>query len=118
MKILIVDDSMPVRESYKMILRDRHQIFTAEDRIIGFLMFKDKGPFDLIISGIRSPGPKAVSFLGAIKVSNPYQKILLVTASPRDAEAEEIGRMGIPIIEKPFGVKEFLEEIERMIPMP
>ncbi len=81
MRVLIADDSKPVRERLVSLISEVENVNIvgqAENTIEAKILIKELNP-DLIILDIRMPGGTGMDILGNIKKFNPKIKIIILT---------------------------------------
>ena len=102
LKILVVDDELPIREVLSAFLREAgHQVETAADGRIALGKYMD-GPCDVVMMDRVMPEMSGDALAAAIRQLNPEQPIIMVTGSadvvPRPTESRSIDL----VIRKPF----------------
>jgi len=78
-KILYVDDNRKVLESYKRQLRKKFDIEVAQSGEQGLDLFKEHGPFAVVVSDMRMPGMDGLEFLIEVKKINPDTVRMILT---------------------------------------
>ena len=81
MRVLIADDSKPVRERLVSLISEVENVNIvgqAENTIEAKILIKELNP-DLIILDIRMPGGTGMDIIGNIKKFNPKIKIIILT---------------------------------------
>ncbi len=114
-RVLIVDDSAVVRQTFASILASDPQIEimgTAADPFIAAQRIRDEVP-DVITLDVEMPRMDGITFLQKIMSQHPIPVVMCSSLTERGSEtalkALEYG--AVEIIEKPrMGVKKFLEE--------
>jgi DNA-binding NtrC family response regulator len=117
--LLVVDDDNDVREGLAMHLSDLgYAVRQARSGDEGLEYFHNRGPFGCVISDYQMPGLKirdGVAMLAAIRAEVPEQKCIIQSASWNLAELmEEMGIGDIPILHKPYSLKEMAEALTKM----
>lgn len=115
--VLVVDDENGIRESMKMILKDRYRVLTAESAEEA-LDYLKKNPFDVdvIFSDIIMCQMNGIQFLENLKKIQPHSETVLMTAYPTLDTTLSALRLGAAdYIVKPFGVDEILEATRRAL---
>ena len=107
--ILVVDDELSIRESFKLILSDKYYILTAASGEAAVKHAADN-PLDLAFLDIRMPGMDGLETLKRIKEVNPELMVVMVTAVNDVQKASEAIRLGAQdYIVKPFDVNQVLK---------
>ena len=115
--VLVVDDENGIRESMKMILKDRYRVLTAESAEEA-LDYMKKNPFDVdvIFSDIIMCQMNGIQFLENLKKMQPHSETVLMTAYPTLDTTLSALRLGAAdYIVKPFGVDEILDATRRAL---
>lgn len=117
-QILVVDDSVSIRQVVSRLMEDQGwQAETAKDGIDALETLRDFFP-DIIILDIEMPGMNGYEFLGALRADARYRDIPVVMLTSRTAKkhrqkALSLGAKGF--IVKPYHDDEFIELISRLI---
>src|SRR5207248_5881987 len=83
-RILIVDDEPAITRTMQIILtHDQHQVEVAADSDTALRLY-DASRYDLVITDYKMPGVDGLELARLIRVWNPTQPILLVTANVED----------------------------------
>jgi response regulator RpfG family c-di-GMP phosphodiesterase len=111
--ILVVDDELGVRESFRMILKDKYNLFIHSDSEDA-LESVSKNRIDVALLDIRMPKMSGIELLKKIKKIEPDIQVLMVTGHATLDTAVEAMRFGaFDYIYKPFD-KDKLEELVRV----
>lgn len=111
--VLVVDDDLGVRESLKMILKDRYSISTASNVDEAANALKEISPLTIFLD-IRMPKSNGLDFLKRMQSTDPSIPIIIITAFPSSQTAITALRNGaFDYIVKPFEPSEILETVER-----
>ena len=78
-KILFVDDSRNVLETYQRQFRKRFDIETALGSEWGLDKLSTEGPFSVVVSDFRMPNIDGVDFLNRVKAQMPDASRILIT---------------------------------------
>lgn len=115
--VLVVDDEKGIRESLKMILKDRYRILTSESAEAALeLLQKTTDEIDVVFSDILMCQMNGIQFLESLKKVYPTAEAILMTAYPTMDTTLAALRLGASdYIVKPFGVDEILEATRRAI---
>jgi len=71
--------------------------------------------FDVVISDFNMPGPSGLEFLNKIRQDHREMILVLITAYGTDALEEEVHRLGIGYITKPFEPSHLVQIIHGLI---
>ncbi len=89
-KILVVDDSLTVREVERRLLENAgYDVTAAVDGMDGWNMVQ-KRQFDLIISDIDMPRMNGIQFVKTVKGDSKYKAIPIIIISYKDREEDKI----------------------------
>ena len=114
-KILVIDDEELMRELVKkMLMRDRHEVFTAQDGVDGVKQFHELNP-DLVITDIIMPNKDGYEVIKELLATNAKLPIIAMSGGRRLVtdgfdSIEKIGSKGI--LQKPFTQQQLREMIE------
>jgi len=89
-KILVVDDELSIRESFKLILEGKYEVVTAASGEGGLKASTDH-QVDLAFLDIRMPGLNGLETLKRLKDINPSLEVVMVTAVNDVRKASEAG---------------------------
>jgi DNA-binding response OmpR family regulator len=116
-RILLVDDEPAITRTMQLILtRDQYQVEVAAGSDAALRLY-DVGRFDLVILDFKMPEVDGLELARLIRVWNPDQPILLVSAN-----LEEMVRSGgnlenfTNVLEKPFSVEALRTAIADSLP--
>lgn len=113
--ILVVDDELGIRESLRMILKDRFNVLTASnvDEAVKSL---EKTNADVMFLDIRMPKVNGLDFLKRVQSFTSAIPVIIITAFPSSQTAITAFRNGaFDYITKPFESSEILEVAERAL---
>jgi DNA-binding NtrC family response regulator len=114
-RILIVDDEPTVRESIRMILKDRAEILPApsgEDA----LRLISQHRFDVVLLDILMPGIDGLEVLERIRAQTQVPQVIMLTATKTVKTAVRAMKLGaFDYLTKPFDVDELLIIVERAL---
>jgi len=71
--------------------------------------------FDVVISDFNMPGVSGLELLNKIRQDHREMILVLITAYATDTLEEEVHRLGIGYVTKPFGVSLLVQSIHDMI---
>ncbi|PKN29783.1 MAG: hypothetical protein CVU64_06415 [Deltaproteobacteria bacterium HGW-Deltaproteobacteria-21] len=113
--ILVVDDELGVRESFKMVLKDNYNVLLAGTGNEAIELF-GKNPTDLVLLDILLPDIDGLTLLERIKNVDPQVEIVMVTAVREIHSAVKAIKLGAyEYIIKPFIVEDVLNIIDRAL---
>ena len=114
-KILLIDDEEQMRFLLtRMLTRDGHEVFVAQDGVEGKQTFYQVKP-DLVITDIVMPIKDGLEVIAEIRTTHPMQSIIAMSGGRRilaiDLESKEI--IGVKsILQKPFTHQELQEVVQ------
>jgi DNA-binding NtrC family response regulator len=116
-KVLVVDDEMSVRESFKMILEIKdYEVKTAKDMEEAEAAVKQEN-FDMAFVDLRFENRDiGLDILAKIKQIKPATEVAIVTAFPSEMtkiNATQLGALGY--INKPFTMESIYEMVDRAL---
>jgi len=114
-RVLIVDDEPSVRESVRMVLKDRHQVLTAAagNQALDLIT---QSPVDVVLLDILMPGMDGLEVLERIKGRASGPQVIMLTATKTVKTAVAAMKLGaFNYITKPFDVDELMVTVERAI---
>lgn len=113
--VLIVDDERGVRQSFKMVLKDKYNVLLAETGEQSIDIFI-KTSVDLILLDILLPDIDGIDLLEKFKKIDPTTEIIMVTAVKEIQTAVKAIKLGAyEYIVKPFQVNDVLVLIDRAL---
>lgn len=99
MRILVVDDDEAILEIIATMLRGAgHEIECASDGKEAFRVYRERGPFGFVLTGLAMPGMNGVELIGAIARASHRQNFGFMTAHR--------------VLQKPFAVEQLLAFVE------
>jgi DNA-binding NtrC family response regulator len=114
-RVLIVDDEPGVRESLRLILKERADPVSAQsgDAALNLLT---RETFDVILLDILMPGRDGLETLERIRQISPIPQVIMVTATKTVKTAVQAMKLGaFDYVTKPFDVEELLLIVERAL---
>jgi DNA-binding NtrC family response regulator len=113
--ILVVDDEPGIRQSFKMVLKDRFLIFLAESGSAATEILT-KNKVDLILLDILLPDTNGLDLLEKLKTIDPMPEVIMVTAVKEIQTAVRAIKLGAyEYIIKPFLVDDVVNIINRAL---
>jgi response regulator RpfG family c-di-GMP phosphodiesterase len=95
-RILCVDDDTNILEAFAQNLRDRFEVFTAENAADGLQLMNAESPFAVVMSDLRMPHMDGTVFLSKVQRLAPdTTRILLTGQGDMEAAIEAVNRGGI-----------------------
>ena len=113
MKILVIDDERPIRNSLKEILMDEgYEVETAESGAQA-LELVDKEKFDVIFCDIKMPGMDGIEVLGKLVEMGLDAAVVMISGhADIDTAVECIKKGAFDFIEKPLDLNRILITIK------
>ena len=114
--ILVVDDEPYVCDALKMLLSlDGHRVVTAGSGPEALELY-GKEPFDLVITDYSMPAMKGDELSVAIKVLNPGQRIVMITAYVEALTSAGGRPNGVDVlVSKPFQLDQIRQAISEAL---
>jgi len=113
--ILVVDDENGIRQSFKMVLKDRFNVLLAENGKEAE-EFLTKNPVDVILLDILLPDVNGLDLLEKLKALDPNPEVIMVTAVKEIQSAVRAIKLGAyEYIIKPFLVDDVINIINRAL---
>lgn len=113
MRILVVEDNIPVRETIADVLQlmnhEVHYASSAEEALK--LLASLDAPLDMLISDISLPGQSGCDLYEQVKVYYPGCRALLTSGLPREHHR---GLNGAAFLQKPFTLDGLMDNVERL----
>ena len=112
-RILVIDDDKSVRESIKLVLKDRYMVYAVSgaEEGIGHMA---QNPVDLVVLDIQMPGMDGITALEEIKKNHPDTEVMLLTAYGAFESAKSAVRLGaFDYLQKPFDIGNVIKVVER-----
>ena len=114
-KILLIDDEEQMRFLLtRMLTRDGHEVFVAQDGEEGVQSFYQVNP-DLVITDIVMPEKDGLGVIAEILATHPKQPIIAMSGGRRilTVELDAVEIMGVKgILQKPFTHQQLQEVIQ------
>jgi signal transduction histidine kinase len=112
-KVLVIDDELGPRESLRMLLKNKFQIFLAEGVAAGLRLVQAEHP-DVVLLDIRMPGTNGIDGLSEIRKLDPDVAVLILTGFGALETAQEAIRRGAnDYLRKPFDAHEMLATVRQ-----
>jgi len=114
-RVLIVDDEPGVRESVRMVLKDRYEMLTAPSGTQALELIAQT-PLDVVLLDILMPGADGLEILERIKERAPTPQVIMLTATKTVKTAVTAMKLGaFDYVTKPFDVDELILIVERAV---
>jgi DNA-binding NtrC family response regulator len=105
-RVLVVDDEQGIRESLRLVLRERYDVAVASNGEEALRRVASE-PFDAVLLDIVMPGIDGLTVLERIKGQKPDLPVVIVTATRTVKTAVTAIKLGaFDYIEKPFEIEE------------
>jgi two-component system, chemotaxis family, chemotaxis protein CheY len=118
-KILVVDDSVTMRQMVSLTLEKAGHTVHIADSGISALKLTDKERFDLVITDINMPGMGGLELIKELRMRQAMRtKPILVLTTESDPEKKAAGRAAGATgwLVKPFEPSTLLEVLPRVLP--
>lgn len=113
--VLVIDDEAGPRESLRMILKNRYEVFLAETPSIGLRVAGEQHP-DVVFCDIKMPEMEGPEVLRRLKQIDPEMEVALITAHAAVDTAQQALRHGaIDYITKPFSIQDIMIVADRAL---
>ena len=114
-RVLIVDDEPGVRESLRLILKDRAAT-TLADTGEAALACVEKQSFDVVLLDVLMPGLDGIEVLERLRARTAAPQVIMLTATKTVKTAVQAMRLGaFDYVTKPFDIDELLIIVERAV---
>ena len=105
-KILVVDDDVASRYMLRFLLeKNQHQVFEAEDGVIGLEQYREIQP-DIVITDIIMPKKEGISLIKELRAENNSLPVIAITSDVhgRAKEFLELSKQvgATTVVEKPI----------------
>jgi len=117
-KVLVVDDSLTIREMVRAILVDMgHEVVQAKDGIEALEIARET-PVDLVLSDINMPNMNGISLVSKLRRLDHYQDIPILmltteTASYKKTKSKNMGANGW--VQKPLQSENLVNAVNAML---
>jgi DNA-binding NtrC family response regulator len=114
-RVLIIDDEPGVRESLRMVLKDRYEVFATASGTEGLEIIA-REPLDVVMLDILMPGIDGLEVLEQIKDRGATPQVIMLTATKTVKTAVAAMKLGaFDYVTKPFDVEELLLIVDRAV---
>ncbi len=112
-RVLVVDDEASVRESLRLILKDRADIVVAPSSEAALESMASHA-FDVVLLDILMPGMDGLELLERMRALGPTPQVIMLTATKTVKTAVRAMKLGaFDYVTKPFDVDELIMLVER-----
>jgi CheY-like chemotaxis protein len=111
-RVLVIEDDQVLRDLvFTYLTRLGYDVVTASDGPDGLAAFRScPDLIDVVITDVRMPGMSGNDTVRLIWQTKPNAKVICMTGS-----AEDVRLKGIPVLTKPFSMKELSRWISHLI---
>lgn len=115
--ILIVDDEEPILNMLSAVLKDYHyNVLTAVDGIQAIGLFTTNPDVKLVITDMNMPKMDGETLIRTLHAIRPSLAIIATSGLPeKDIRHEDIRRMIVSFLMKPYRTEAVLKELERIL---
>lgn len=114
-RILIVDDELGVRESFKMIFKDDYEVSEASNGEEALMILREVKP-DVIILDFMMPGIGGVEVLRWIKSIDRQLPVIVVSAIKDTSVGKGAEKLGaFSYLTKPFDIMELKQVVQKAV---
>lgn len=117
MRILIVDDNLPLRECMVDFLGlEGHEVEAADGGHSAIQLIERHGAlFDLVITDMRLPGVNGLEVCKVVQEQAPLCRLLLISGSMDDDKLREMARrQKVEVLSKPFPMSALVDRVQEM----
>lgn len=115
-RVLIVDDEAGVRDSLRMVLKERFEPTAVASGNEALALLDDGAPIELVLLDIIMPGIDGLETLERIKQMPRSPQVVMLTATKTVKSAVQAMKLGAyDYVTKPFDVDELLLVAERAV---
>ncbi len=115
--ILVVEDEPGIRALIRKIMqREGFEVFEAGNGVEALEVFKQKGPFNLLITDVRMPNMTGLELATRVQATDPYCGILYMSGFTADTGVET-GQFppGSHFLQKPFTLGSLLRKANEVL---
>lgn len=114
-RILVVDDELGPRESFRMLLKDRFDVCTASNGEQALEAVRE-GEFLLVFLDLRMPGLDGIQVLKELRETHPELPVVVVTAYSSLETANQALALGaMSCLVKPFSARDVDRWVEKAL---
>jgi DNA-binding NtrC family response regulator len=113
LRVLVVDDEPGVRESLRLILKDRAEVTLAASGEEGLAVATAR-VFDVVLLDILMPGMDGLDILERLRAATQVPQVIMLTATKTVKTAVRAMKLGaFDYVTKPFDIDELILLVER-----
>jgi CheY-like chemotaxis protein len=114
-RILVVDDEPVLRDVFAdLIRRCGYQVEVAAEAGEALTRLRTE-PFDVLATDILLPGMDGWHLIAAATHEQPMLRLVAMTGADEDADRERASALGIPVLQKPFGLAELRAALQEAL---
>jgi DNA-binding NtrC family response regulator len=115
LRILIVDDQLPILLTYKLILQQQGHEVTAASSWEGAVSHLGRGKFDILLCDLGlNNGRNGFELIDLAQVRNPDMSAVLLTGYGAPEVDREAEMRGVPVLYKPVAIEHLLETLHSL----
>jgi CheY-like chemotaxis protein len=115
-RLLVADDDGEMRAWLRVLLQPLDA--DVRDASSGWELLSllaDAGPFDLVVTDVRMPGPTGLQVVAMARTAGFAEPFLVMTAFPDDRLRESAAKFRVQVLEKPFEQLAFVAAVEQLL---
>ncbi|MGE3537384.1 MAG: sigma-54-dependent transcriptional regulator [Candidatus Tectimicrobiota bacterium] len=117
-RVLIIDDDLPLLESYTVWLEEEFQVYTAPTGEAGLACFQREA-IDVLLLDLRLPAMDGIEVLRRVKMIDAAVPVIVVTARDEARAAVEALKLGaVEYLVKPFDLETTLPLLRQALLRP
>ncbi len=114
-RILIVDDHSAIRETLKLILKNKYDVAATCDAQDAF-MYMASSPVNIVLLDFKMPKIDGITALMEIKKRHPETEVIMMTGyAPVDAIQRAFNAGAFAFFMKPFDINKLISAIEKAL---
>jgi DNA-binding NtrC family response regulator len=114
-RILIVDDHSAIRETLKLILKNKYDVAAACDAHDAFI-YMASCPVNIVLLDFKMPKIDGITALMEIKKRHPDTEVIMMTGyAPADAIQRAFNAGAFAFFMKPFDIYRLISAIEKAL---
>ncbi len=114
-RALVVDDDAGVRELLRDVLEIAHidaDLAASGDEALAVL---EHGPYDIVITDYRLPGPDGLAVAAAARGRCPTVPIIVITGAPERLDVRGTNMPGVRVLYKPFAMTVLIATVRELL---
>jgi len=113
--VLVIDDERGPRESLRILLKHKYEVFCADSVDLGLQLLEQTHP-EVVIMDIKMPGKSGLEGLAELRAVDKHVSVVMLTGFGTLESAQAAMRLGAnDYVRKPFDAYEMEEVIQRNI---